>query len=62
MFIPYSLITITGRFYRSDDIQKGTLVFERKRIVDFFNDEETFNQLNSKELVDKCLSYKEGLV
>lgn len=63
IFIPYALIGHGGsKFYRSDDIEENTLVFERKRIIDFFNNKTEFDALESKQIVDKCISYTEDIV
>lgn len=64
IFIPYSLIGKGGdkKFYSSDDIEDGTLIFERKRIIDLFGAEKEFDALHSKRIVDKCVEYVEDIV
>ena len=62
MFIPYSLVTVQGKFFRSDDIEDETLVFERKRILQFFKEEDEFNLMPSKSIVDASLNYTEDIV
>uniref|UniRef100_UPI004047BE72 hypothetical protein n=1 Tax=Roseivirga sp. TaxID=1964215 RepID=UPI004047BE72 len=64
LFIPYSLINYQkSRFYNSDEILDDyTLLFERKRIMEYFNDEDIFNALTSKTLIDRCISYEEDIV
>ncbi|SER91344.1 hypothetical protein [Pedobacter rhizosphaerae] len=64
MFIPYALVgKQQGRtFYRSDDIEKDTMLFERKRITELFSEEEFFNTLESKSVVDQCLLFTEDIV
>ncbi|NJN26649.1 MAG: hypothetical protein HC819_12045 [Cyclobacteriaceae bacterium] len=62
MFIPYSLINSREKkFYHSDLIEKDYLVFERKRIMDFY-DPLNFNTLDSFKVVELCLKYKESIV
>ena len=57
LFIPRILINIvTQKFYHSDCIKKGFLVFERKRIVSLLKNNDIINELNSKELVERCLA------
>lgn len=63
MFIPYSLITGNSDwFYRSDDIERNTMMFERKRIVELFNNQAEFDTLPSKKIVERCLDFFEDLV
>jgi hypothetical protein len=55
LFIPFSLInTREKKFYHSDNIEKGYLVFERKRIIEYHNDE-SFESSESFKIVNKCL-------
>jgi hypothetical protein len=55
LFIPYSLINIQEKkFYHSDYIEQDYLIFERKRILEYHND----NSIESSEtfkVVKKCL-------
>jgi hypothetical protein len=55
LFIPYSLIN-TGKkkFYHSDLIEDDYLVFERKRILEYHNDNSFENSMSFK-IVDKIL-------
>jgi hypothetical protein len=63
MFIPYSLISRNSDwFYRSDDIERGSLMFERKRIIDLFNNDMEFDQLLSRQIIKKCIKYSEDIV
>lgn len=63
IFIPYALIGESGtKFLRSDDIEKNTLVFERKRIVELFTNDLEFNKLDSSKVVEKCIEYIEDIV
>jgi len=55
MFIPYSLINIgKKKFYNSDLIEDGFLIFERKRILEFHNDTSFENSISFK-IVDKII-------
>jgi hypothetical protein len=55
MFIPYSLINVREKkFYHSDYIEKDYLIFERKRIIEYHNDN-SFENSESFKIVDKCL-------
>jgi hypothetical protein len=57
MFIPYSLINVRAKkFYHSDYIEKDYLIFERKRILEY-NDANTFLNLESMKIVEKCVNY-----
>lgn len=57
LFIPYSLINIhEGKFYHNF-IEKDYLVFERKRMVTLLSGNNIYNQLLSRELVEKCVSH-----
>ena len=63
MFVPYSLINVLkGKFYRSDLIEKDFLIFERKRILNFFKKEEIFNDLEMNKIVENCIAYSEDIV
>lgn len=55
MFIPYSLINPKdGKFYHSDYIEKGCLMFERLRILNLISlDGSIFDRFKSKELIEK---------
>lgn len=58
MFIPYSLIDVKKhKFYHSDYIEKDYLVFERKRIISLLVKNNVYDNLRSKELVEKCILY-----
>ena len=59
LFIPYSLINPGKRkFYHSDYIEQGYLLFERKRILGLIEDADDaiFNNLKTKPLVEKCIT------
>jgi len=57
IFIPYSLINVREKkFYHSDLIEKDYLVFERKRILEYHNDN-SFEKSMSFKIVNKILEY-----
>lgn len=59
LFIPYSLINPgKKKFYHSDYIEQGYLLFERKRILGLLEDADDaiFNNLKTKPLVEKCIT------
>lgn len=57
MFIPYSIINVRAKkFYHSDYIEKDYLIFERKRILEYHNDQ-VFESTESFKLVNKCVEY-----
>jgi hypothetical protein len=63
MFIPYALISQNNNwFYCSDDIEKPSLMIERKRIVDLFDNETEFRALHSITIVDECVKCVEDIV
>jgi hypothetical protein len=57
LFIPYSLINIRDKkFYNSDHIENGYLVFERKRIIEYYK---CSKKLESFKIIDNIINYKE---
>jgi hypothetical protein len=55
LFIPYSLINVQERkFYHSDYIEQDYLVFERKRILEYYNDNSIEN-FETFKIVKKCI-------
>lgn len=63
MFIPYSLINYQDSdFHQADELAVDTLLFERKRIINYVDDFTFFSPLNSKKLVDKCIGFEEDIV
>jgi hypothetical protein len=57
LFIPYSLINVRDKkFYHSDYIEDDFLIFERKRILEFYNDE-AFNTSESIKIVEQCINH-----
>lgn len=62
MFVPYSLLDIQkSRFHQSNEIL-NTLIFERKRILNFIQDDSFFNAYPSKQVVDRCIIAEEDIV
>ena len=59
LFVPYSLVNQQENdFYHSDLIEKGILIFERKRILDSVKGkDEAYNNLEMKSLVERLLVY-----
>jgi len=63
MFIPYSLINYQDLdFYQADELSVDTLLFERKRILNYIHDSTFFNSFDSKKIVEKCIAYEEDIV
>jgi len=63
LFIPYSLINYSvNKFYQSDEVENNRMVFERKRLIEYFKEEDVFNNLDSKKLIEKCIDYQEDIV
>ena len=62
LFVPYALGHPMRQFYQSKDIINGSLVFDRKRIIHLMEDTAFFNDLESKEIVDRFIDYAEDLV
>ena len=59
IFIPYALINYhKSEFYEHQEFGEDTLVFERKRILSLI-DENLFDQLESKVLVEKCIEFED---
>ncbi len=61
LFVPYSLSNINS-FFQSDDIIKDRIIFDRKRILEFLPDINFFNDLQSKDIINKCIEYEEDTV
>lgn len=62
LFIPYSLIdTSRNKFYQEDFINDECLLFERKRILDIFNQKEAFLELKILKVVDAFLTQGTGI-
>lgn len=62
LFIPYSLTKSPNAFYQSDEIIEGTLLFDRKRIMDGIDETLFLDQLKSKFIVEACIEYQEDIV
>lgn len=54
MFIPYSLSSINNEFAQADRVL-DTLLFDRKRILEQFEETKIFTQFKSFEVVNKCI-------
>lgn len=62
IFIPYSLINYNkSEFYEHHEFGEDTLVFERKRILSLINGN-ILNELESKQIIDKCIEFEEDIV
>lgn len=62
VFMPYDLKNTKGRFGFSKDITANHLIFERRRILSLSN-QNIFEDLKySKQIVEKCLEYREDIV
>lgn len=62
LFIPYSLINVRAKkFYHSDYIEKDYLIFERKRILEYYN-ASVFENSESFRIVNKCVEYRLNIV
>ncbi len=62
IFIPYALINHQDSDLHQADEITDTLLFERKRILNYLTDDTFFNSLNSKAIIDKCIEYEEDIV
>ena len=62
MFIPFALIYNNDSFYNSLDIEKGTIMFERKRIIELIKNKDISNFYESSIIVDKLINYVEDIV
>jgi hypothetical protein len=56
LFIPYSLINVNECKFYGNYIEKDYLVFERKRMTSLLNGNKIYNQLLSKDLIEKCIN------
>ena len=62
MFIPFALIYNNDSFYNSLHIEKGTIMFERKRIIELIKNKDISNFYESSVIVDKLINYVEDIV
>lgn len=62
IFIPYNIVdTNSNLFFQSDEIL-NTLIFERKRILQYIYRTSFFNSLNSSKIIEYAIKYKEDLL
>ena len=63
LFIPYSMVDYNNNtFYEHHEFGDFILIFERKRILSLIKDYSIFNDLKSKELVEKYIEFTEDIV
>jgi hypothetical protein len=62
LFLPQDLRNLKGRFEVDKDINNNTLVFERRRILEFSENIEFDDSYKSKVFVDKCIEFQEDIV
>ncbi len=62
MFIPYALAKNEREFYQRDELAPDKLLFERGRILQFLQDTSFINSLDTKRIVDSCISFEEDIV
>lgn len=62
MFIPFALISHQNSDFHQGDELIDSILFERKRIMNYIVDDTFYNDLVSKEIVEKCIEYEEGIV
>ena len=55
MFVPYSLSSTVKRFYQSDRIMDDTILFDRKRILEYFNHTDLLISLRSNLIIRRCI-------
>lgn len=58
MFIPYGLTGDNNEGFSESNNLTNRLVFERKRILENIQDLNFFNNLKSKEIVEKCVEFE----
>ncbi len=56
MSIPYYLSSENG--FKDSEELGNKLVFERKRLLEFLKDEDSFDELSIKNVVNKCIEYE----
>jgi hypothetical protein len=61
LFIPHSL-SKQDDFYETAEIINGTLLFERKRILETINEESYSHIHNSRQIIEDLLNYREDIV
>lgn len=62
LFIPYALGMPNKKFFQAKNINRGSLVFDRKRILDLTEDPDFFYYLESNIIVRRFVAYEEGIV
>ncbi|MDR1897316.1 MAG: hypothetical protein LBR10_11060 [Prevotellaceae bacterium] len=63
LFIPYSLINYNDSvFFEHHEFGEPVLLFERKRILSLIEDKNIYDTLNTKELIEKCVTFEENIV
>jgi len=62
LFIPYEIHNYNGVFQYDKDINNNTLVFERSRLIDLLNGYDFNDNLKSKQIIDKLISFQEDIV
>ncbi|WP_321296866.1 hypothetical protein [Marinifilum fragile] len=55
MFIPYALVKSENSFYQADEIDN--LLFERFRIIEYLDQLDFFDNLESKQIVTECIDF-----
>jgi len=62
LFIPFAISNKDCKFYQSKDIVHPTLVFERRRILEYSKHVVFDDSFLSSKVVEKCLEYREDIV
>jgi len=63
LFIPYSLINYNDSvFFEHHEFGEAILLFERHRILSLIQDDSIIDKLDSKALIDKCVTFEESIV
>lgn len=62
LFVPYALTNEYNSFFQSDDIVSDRIIFDRKRILEYLHDAGFFESLNTKQIVERCISFEEDII
>ncbi len=62
LFVPYALSNESSTFYQSDEIIIGTLIFDRKRMVDNIHATEFLSDFVSKQIIEEFIKFEEDIV
>ncbi len=62
LFVPYSLSQSSDMFFQSDEIDPGTLLFDRKRILENITETSFLKALKSKLIVEECIKFENNIV